>query len=106
MSDTQARLAVYERRARFASEFDVPDGGRYINDWASRLDLVLAELERVTADRDRAVDVANEAYDYDNKLREALREIMQLMIRHDDYRAYKIARAALAGGARAAQENQ
>jgi hypothetical protein len=99
VSDTQTRLDAI----RPPLEADATPIGR---DWVDYAKALEAELERVTAARDRAVDVANEAYDYDNKLREALREIMQLMIRHDDYRAYKIARAALAGGARAAQENQ
>jgi hypothetical protein len=40
-------------RERYASEFNVPDGGRYANDWASRIDSVLehvAALERELAD--------------------------------------------------------
>ena len=37
-------------RRRYASEFDVPDGGRYANDWAGRIDPVLNRLAKLEAE--------------------------------------------------------
>ena len=43
---------VEARRAKYASQFDVPDGGRYANDWASRIDAVLSALDSMREERD------------------------------------------------------
>lgn len=39
----------YELRARYASRFNVCDGGRYVNDWTGAVDDLLAALARLEA---------------------------------------------------------
>ena len=38
-------MIAYDLRSRYATQFYVPDGGRYGNDWVSRIDAVLTRLD-------------------------------------------------------------
>lgn len=46
---TGSDAQVETLRARYASRFGVPDGGRYLNDWTDRVDDVLAEVDALAA---------------------------------------------------------
>ena len=54
MPDPLPSEQVEEARRKYATEFDVPDGGRYSNDWATRIDSILAAL----LDRDARLKAA------------------------------------------------
>ena len=56
------RESKFQHRGLFAAEFGVPDGGRYANDWASRIDDVLAELSSLRGRVEQAEKALAEIY--------------------------------------------
>jgi hypothetical protein len=111
VSDTQARLDAI--RATLGRRFSAPDGTPWsdIEKWEEEayaaVDALAAELERVTARNETAVRILNESAAWDSSrpyTQEEAREYHTAIVMALSFLAGNHDAAALAGAARAAQD--